>query len=101
MGIAHEGGSTKQQTSTLARLRIHHTPIMGEAEVNGKRVNMEVIEGGHYKLEIPDGPTYYAKDIAVRPIHATLHVQEVCDGLWEHPQTVTSRPLWLITLTLT
>jgi len=67
MGIAHEGGSTKQQTSTLARLRIHHTPIMGEAEVNGKRVNMEVIEGGHYKLEIPDGPTYYAKDIKVRP----------------------------------
>ena len=66
MGIAHEGGSKKQQSSTLARLRIHHTPIMGEAEVNGKRVNMEVVEGGHYKLEIPDGPTYYAKDIKVR-----------------------------------
>ena len=66
MGIAHEGASKKQQASTLARLRIHHTPIMGEAEVNGKRVNMEVVEGGHYKLEIPDGPTYYAKDIKVR-----------------------------------
>jgi hypothetical protein len=67
MGIAHEATSSKKQTSTLARLRIHHTPIMGEAEVNGKRVNMEVVEGGHYKLEIPDGPTYYAKDIKVRP----------------------------------
>ena len=55
-----------EKASTLARLRISHSPIMGEAEVNGKRVNMEVIEGGHYKLEIPDGPTYYAKDIKVR-----------------------------------
>ncbi len=39
MGIAHDGGSTKQQTSTLARLRIHATHNMGEAEVKGKRVN--------------------------------------------------------------
>ena len=57
MGTANEStGSSK--SSQLARLRIHHSPIMGTAEVNGKNVNVEVIEGGSYKLEIPDGPTY-------------------------------------------
>ena len=40
---------------------------MGEAEVNGKTVNMEVIGGGTYKLEVPDGPTYYAESVKIRP----------------------------------
>ena len=65
MGIAHE--KTTSSSSSLARLRINHTPIMGTAEVNGKTVNVEVIEGGAYKLEIPDGPTYYASSIKMRP----------------------------------
>ena len=67
MGIANEGTSGSKKSSTLARLRIHHTPIMGLAEVNGKKVNVEVVEGGHYKLEIPDGPTYYASSVRIRP----------------------------------
>jgi len=66
MGIADEGGG-KKNSSTLARLRINHNPVMGTAEVNGKTVNMEVVEGGSYKLEIPDGPTYYANSVKVRP----------------------------------
>jgi hypothetical protein len=36
---------------------------MGTAEVNGKPVNGR-LEGGTYKLEIPDGPTYYASSNA-------------------------------------
>ncbi len=67
MGIAHEGTSASKKSSTLARLRIHHTPIMGVAEVNGKKANVEVVEGGQYKLEIPDGPTYYAASAHIRP----------------------------------
>ena len=66
MGIAHEG-TGKAKSSSLARLRINHSPVMGTAEVNGKNVNVEVIEGGTYKLEIPDGPTYYASSIKMRP----------------------------------
>ena len=65
MGIAKESGG-KTKSSSLARLRINHTPVMGTAEVNGKNVNMEVIEGGTYKLEIPDGPTYYASSVKIR-----------------------------------
>ena len=56
-----------EKASTLARLRISHAPIMGEAEVNGKTKKVEVVEGGTYRLEIPDGPTYYASKIVVRP----------------------------------
>ena len=66
MGIANEGKG-KSKSSSLARLRINHSPVMGAAEVNGKSVNVEVIEGGTYKLEVPDGPTYYASSIKVRP----------------------------------
>lgn len=66
MGIAAEADS-KSSSSTLARLRINHTPVMGMAEVNGKNVNVEVVEGGSYKLDIPDGPTYYASSIKIRP----------------------------------
>jgi len=40
---------------------------MGQAEVKGKQVNVEVVEGGTYKLEIPDGPTYFAEKIKIRP----------------------------------
>ena len=67
MGIAEAGTTQKKQSSTLARLRISHSPIMGEAEVNGKRVNMEVVSGGTYRVEIPDGPTYYATSVELRP----------------------------------
>ena len=67
MGIANEGGTNKKKSSNLARLRINHSPITGNAEVKGKKVKMEVVSGGTYKLEIPDGPTYYAESIEVRP----------------------------------
>lgn len=66
MGIANEKPSGSS-SSSLARLRINHSAIMGPAEVNGKKVNVEVVEAGTYKMEIPDGPTYYASEIKIRP----------------------------------
>ncbi len=71
MGTAHE--KTTTSSSSLARLRINHAPIMGPAEVNGKTVNVEVVEGGSYKLDIPDGPTYYASSVKIRPFMSTVH----------------------------
>ena len=68
MGIANESSPTKEKKgSTLARFRISHSPIMGTAEVNGKQKNVEVVEGGSFKLEVPDGPTYYATSARLRP----------------------------------
>jgi hypothetical protein len=59
MGIAAEGGSTKEKSSTLARLRINHSPILGDDRI--------LVKGGTYKLDIPDGPTYYATSVKIRP----------------------------------
>jgi hypothetical protein len=67
MGMAADAPKQTSKSSTLARLRIHHTPIMGQQEINGKMKNVEVIGGGAYKLEIPDGPTVYAESVSIRP----------------------------------
>ena len=66
MGMSVDQG-TKEKSSTLARFRINHNPIMGESEVNGKKVKMEVVGAGTYKLEIPDGQTLYAESAVIRP----------------------------------
>ncbi len=66
MGIAADAES-KGAGGSLARMRINHTPIMGQTEVNGKMVNMEVVSGGTYRLDVPDGPTYYANSVIIRP----------------------------------
>ena len=52
--------SEKKKSSNLPRLRIHHNPLMGEMEVKGKMVKVEVVDGGTYKLEVPEDQTYYA-----------------------------------------
>jgi hypothetical protein len=67
MGMSSLAVPTKEKTNSLARLRIHHTPLMGQEEIKGKMTNVEVVSGGTYKLEIPDGETYYAESIAIRP----------------------------------
>ena len=42
MGVAVEATSD-QKTNTLARLKIQHSPIMGEMEIDGKAVKVETI----------------------------------------------------------
>ena len=83
MGIAHE--KTSSSSSSLARLRISHSPIMGTAEVNGKKVNVEVVEGGAYKLEIPDGPTHYATAIKMRPFMQRFMHKRFVQGNAKNP----------------
>lgn len=65
--MAGETASSDDKPKTLPRFRINHTPIMGTAEVNGKKVNVEVVEGGTYKLEIPDEQIIYASSAKIRP----------------------------------
>ena len=70
MGIATEVSAKPKKSGNLNRLRIWHTPMMGQAEINGKMANVEVIEGGAYRLEVVEesGSTfYYAKNISIRP----------------------------------
>ena len=85
MGIANETAGERKQASTLARLRINHSPVMGEAEVNGKTVNMEVISGGTYRLEVPDGPTYYAESVKIRPYLQRFMYKRFVRGMGDSP----------------
>ena len=85
MGIANETAGERKQASTLARLRINHSPVMGEAEVNGKNVNMEVVAGGTYRLEVPDGPTYYAESVKIRPYLQRFMYKRFVRGTGDSP----------------
>jgi hypothetical protein len=67
MGMGADSSSQGSKSSTLARLRINHSPIMGEQDMGGKKVKLEVVSGGTYKLEVPDGDTYYAESVRIRP----------------------------------
>ena len=59
MGLANEAPAQKKQGMFLALLRINHTPILGSDTIK--------VKGGTYKLEIPDGPMYYAESAVIRP----------------------------------
>tara|TARA_R100001377_G_C3185569_1_gene108403 strand:+ start:473 stop:1375 length:903 start_codon:yes stop_codon:yes gene_type:complete len=67
MGMATEAVGSDKKTNTLARLKIQHAPMMGEMEIEGKSVKVETINGGVYKLEVPDEETYYCDKVTVRP----------------------------------
>jgi len=67
MGIAGEGSTSEKKSNTLPRLRINHSPITGEQEVNGKTVRVEVVDGGTYKLDKPEVGVYYGSSAVIRP----------------------------------
>ena len=83
--MSGESTSEKKQVSTLARLRINHTPIMGEEEVKGKMTKVEVVEGGTYKLEIPDGDTYFATSAKIRPYMQRFMYKRFVMGTGDKP----------------
>ena len=66
MGMAMEVSDNKK-TNTLARLKIQHSPIMGEMEIDGKTVNVETIQGGAFKLDVPEDNVYYSDTVTIRP----------------------------------
>lgn len=84
MGIAAEA-SSGGNSSTLARMRISHVPIMGQTEVNGKMVNMEVVEGGTYRLDIPDGATFFANSVKIRPYMQRFMLKRFIKGTDKTP----------------
>jgi len=62
--------NTGGKVNTLNRLRLWHYPTMGQAEINGKLKNVEVIDGGVFRLEVIEGSLSkyaFSKTISVRP----------------------------------
>ena len=70
MGLSTAQSSQPKKTNNLNRLRIWHSPIMGQQEVNGKMKNVEIVEGGCYRLEILKDDTseyVYSSTATIRP----------------------------------
>ncbi len=84
MGIANES-QPKAKSSSLARLRINHSPVMGQIEMNGKKITAEAVKGGTYKLEIPDGATYYSSSVNIRPYLQRLMYKRFVKGTGDKP----------------
>lgn len=60
------GISTEQSGPSVARLAIQQTAIKGETEVNGKKIKMEVIPVGYYRLTLPNDTIVYAPEVEFR-----------------------------------
>jgi len=68
MGITSEARNSDKPRSTLSRLRISHTPIMGTEQIKGKKVNVEVVTAGNFKIENPENDSIvYCESIKIRP----------------------------------
>lgn len=63
MGMSQDA---KSGGSSLPRLRVWNSPVMGEVEVKGKKKKMEIVEAPTYRLEQADGSFVYAKQANVR-----------------------------------
>ena len=77
MGISSEGGTSKKQSSTLARLRLNHSPILGSDKI--------LVKGGTYKLDVPDGGTYYGSTIKMRPYLQRFMYKRFIKGMGDQP----------------
>lgn len=85
MGMNADAGNDREKASTLARLRINHQPIMGLEEIRGKKVNVEVVPAGTYKVQVPDGPEYFATSITIRPYLQRFMYKRFVKGSGEQP----------------
>lgn len=66
MGMGADMSSSSSKASTLPRLRIWNSAIMGQVEVKGKIKNMEVLPAGMYRLQLPDDSFVYAEGAELR-----------------------------------
>jgi hypothetical protein len=81
MGVdAVSSSSEDKKSSTLARVKILHTAIMGEQEIGGKMKNIEVVEAGCYSVELPDGNTVYSNSIEVQPFMQRFSYKRYVQG---------------------
>ena len=66
MGMGADMSSGPSKSSTLPRLRIWNSAVMGQVEVKGKMKNMEVVPAGMYRLQLPDDSYIYAENAEIR-----------------------------------
>ena len=67
MGMTVDMSSDKRgKSSSLPRLRIWNSAIMGEVEIKGKKKNMEIVPAGMFRLQLPDESYVYGEAVEAR-----------------------------------
>lgn len=66
MGMGGDLDSKPSKASTLPRLRVWNSPVMGQVDVKGKMKNMEVIPAGMFRLQLPDDTFIFSSDVNIR-----------------------------------
>ncbi len=66
VGVTPQSGGGERKTSTLNRVNLMHTGIMGEIEVNGKPIKTEVVPSGSYKITRGEDDVVYATSPTIR-----------------------------------
>lgn len=76
MGTANAGSTDSKRIPMLPRLRIFNQPVKGQAEVGGRMANVELIESGSFRLELPsdsgENSFLYSKTAKIRPFLTRL-----------------------------
>ena len=68
MGMAEVPAEKKSSGVTLPRLKIHNSAIMGTEEMKGKKVNIEKLSGGSFRIDMPDeGGVYFKEGLEIKP----------------------------------
>jgi len=85
VGMNTSGSARK--SSTLMRLGLQHKPISAKQEHKGKQVNVEVVEGGSFRIEEPvaDGKKFYATDVKLRPFMQRVYYKRFVMGEGDTP----------------
>jgi len=65
MGVASD--TKKEAKSSLARLRIVKKPIMGETNMDGKKMKVEIVSAGAYGMSDSDKNMVYSDTVQFRP----------------------------------
>jgi len=90
MGMAYDTGEKK---ASLARLRINKKSIMGDADVKGKTMKMEIVSAGALGLQNTDNQIIYADKVVLRPFIQRFMYQRYDSNANNYQKTVMANNL--------
>tara|TARA_R110001592_G_scaffold110549_2_gene306921 strand:- start:3652 stop:4551 length:900 start_codon:yes stop_codon:yes gene_type:complete len=75
------------KTSSLMRLALQHKPISAKQDIKGKKVNVEVVEAGSFRIEEPiaDGKKIYSSNVTIRPFMQRVFYKRFIMGDGDKP----------------
>ena len=79
--------SAESKTSSLMRLALQHKPISAKQDIKGKKVNVEVVEAGSFRIEEPaaDGKKIYSSNVTIRPFMQRVFYKRFIMGDGDKP----------------